>query len=176
MPCMLSFNLSHVIFPLRIHGSFPGFVLRQPSCGGRFRLGLGNSGSEWNYARFIIFSFLFWISDFKTMKKYHPHPFSSKINQGYGRLLPNCNKVDNQPLATPPFWDSLFGHSDASISRKNSCLVTKRLEQHLFSSAFLVIPHHPLTSCFVMSAHPQMQLRLDTSHRLANAFQLSAYD
>ena len=39
-----------------------------------------------------------------------------------------------------------------------------------------IIPHHPLASRFVMSAHPQMQLRSDTPHCLANTFQLSAYD
>ena len=45
-----------------------------------------------------------------------------------------------------------------------------------FRVPFPVIPHHPMTSCFMMSAHPQMQLRSDTPHRLANVFQLSAYD
>ena len=29
------------------------------------------------------------------------------------------HKVDNQPLATRPFWDILFSHSDAFISRKS---------------------------------------------------------
>ena len=41
---------------------------------------------------------------------------------------------------------------------------------------FPVIPHHPLASRFVMLAYPQMQLRSDTPHCLANTFQLSAYD
>ena len=45
-----------------------------------------------------------------------------------------------------------------------------------FRVSFPVIPHYPLTTCFVMSAHPQLQLRPDTPHRLANAFQVSAYD
>ena len=45
-----------------------------------------------------------------------------------------------------------------------------------FEVPFPVIPHHPLASRFVMSAHPQMRLRSDTPHRLANMFQLSAYD
>ena len=45
-----------------------------------------------------------------------------------------------------------------------------------FEVPFPVIPHHPLASRFVMSAHPQMRLRSDTPHRLANTFQLSAYD
>ena len=43
-----------------------------------------------------------------------------------------------------------------------------------FRVPFPVIPHHPMTSCFMMSAHPQMQLRSGTPHRLANVFQLSA--
>ena len=45
-----------------------------------------------------------------------------------------------------------------------------------FEVPFPVIPHHPLASRFVMSAHPQMRLMSDTPHRLANTFQLSAYD
>ena len=45
-----------------------------------------------------------------------------------------------------------------------------------FKLLFPVIPHHLLASRFVMSAHPQMRLRSDTPHRLANTFQLSAYD
>ena len=45
-----------------------------------------------------------------------------------------------------------------------------------FRVPFPVIPCHPLASRIVMSGHPQMQLRSDTPHRLANAFQLSAYD
>ena len=45
-----------------------------------------------------------------------------------------------------------------------------------FEVPFPVIPHHLLASRLVMSAHPQMQLRSDTTHRLANTIQLSTYD
>ena len=45
-----------------------------------------------------------------------------------------------------------------------------------FRVPFPVIPHHPLASRFAMSVHPQTQLRSGTPHRLANTFQLSAYD
>ena len=70
-------------------------------------------------------------------------------------------------------WNKLLGHL-SSISTLPA--FRKRLEHHLFWVPFPVIPHHPLASCFVMSAHPQMRLRSDTPHRLANTSQLSAYD
>ena len=38
----------------------------------------------------------------------------------------------------------------------------KRFKHYLFRVPFLVIPRHPLTSCFVMSAQLQLQLRSDT--------------
>ena len=71
-------------------------------------------------------------------------------------------------------WNELPGHL-SSISTLPA--FRKRLKHHLFWVPFLVIPQHPLASRFVMSAHPQMRLRSDTPHRrLANTFQLSAYD
>ena len=33
--------------------------------------------------------------------------------------LCEMNHFDNQPLATPSFWDLSFSHSDASILRKS---------------------------------------------------------
>ena len=69
-------------------------------------------------------------------------------------------------------WNKLPGHL-SSISTLPA--FRKRLKQQLFWVPFPVIPHHPLASRFVMSAHPQMRLRSETPHRLANTFQLSAY-
>ena len=70
-------------------------------------------------------------------------------------------------------WNKLPGHL-SSISTLPA--FRKRLKHHLFWVPFPMIPHHPLASRFVMSAHPQMWLRSDTPHRLANTFQLSVYD
>ena len=68
-------------------------------------------------------------------------------------------------------WNKLPGHL-SSISTLPA--FRKRLKHYLFSSAF---PDNPSPSTAkAMSAHPQMQLRSDTPHRLANASQLSAYD
>jgi hypothetical protein len=69
-------------------------------------------------------------------------------------------------------WNKLPGYF-SSISTLPA--FRKRLKHHLFRVPFPVIPHHPLASRFEMSAHPQMQLRSDTPHHLANTFQLSAY-
>ena len=48
----------------------------------------------------------------------------------------------------------------------------KRLKHPLFRVFQPVIHHHPLTPCFVVAVYPQMQLRSDTVHRQANAFQV----
>ena len=69
-------------------------------------------------------------------------------------------------------WNKLPGFHQFPLfllSGRNSSTI-------FFEVPFPVIPHHPLASRFVMSAHPQMRLRSDTPHRLANTFQLSAYD
>ena len=55
-------------------------------------------------------------------------------------------------------------------------LSRRDLSTIFFWVPFPVIPHHPLASRFVMSAHPQMRLRSDTPHCLADTFQLSTYD
>ena len=68
-------------------------------------------------------------------------------------------------------WNKFPGHL-SSIST----LPAFHSSTIFFWVPFPAIPHHPLASLFVMSAHPQIQLRSDTPHCLANTFQLSAYN
>ena len=76
-------------------------------------------------------------------------------------LLPRVFGISSQVIFHPFPLFLLSGRNSSTI---------------FFEVPFPVIPHHPLASRFVMSAHPQMRLRSDTPHRLANMFQLSAYD
>ena len=76
-------------------------------------------------------------------------------------LLPQLFGINSQVIFHPFSLFLLSGRDSSTI---------------FFRVPFPVIPHHPLASRFVMSAHPQMQIRSDTPHRLANTFQLSAYD
>ena len=76
-------------------------------------------------------------------------------------LLPQVFGINSQVIFHPFPLFPLSGRDSSTI---------------FFWVPFLVIPHHPLASRIVMSAHPQMRLRSDTPHRLANTFQLSAYD
>ena len=76
-------------------------------------------------------------------------------------LLPRVFGISSQVIFHPFPLFLLSGRNSSTI---------------FFEVPFPVIPHHPLASRFVTSAHPQMWLRSDTPHRLANTFQLSAYD
>ena len=76
-------------------------------------------------------------------------------------LLPRVFRISSQVIFHPFPLFLLSGRNSSTI---------------FFKVPFPVIPHHPLASRFVMSAHPQMRFRSDTPHRLANTFQLSAYD
>ena len=115
---------------------------------------------------------------------YSPPLFHGMYRHDRCDLLLHCHYVF---LLEKPKWPSpnhfhlllrVFGISSQVIfhpfplfllSGRNSSTI-------LFEVPFPVIPHHPLASRFVTSAHPQMRLRSDTPHRLANTFQLSAYD
>ena len=76
-------------------------------------------------------------------------------------LLPRVFGISSQVIFHPFPLFLLSGRNSSTI---------------FFWLPFPVIPHHPLASRFVMSAYPQMPLRSDTPHRLANTFQLSAYE
>ena len=113
--------------------------------------------------------------------------FHGMCRRDHCDFLLHCHSVPNQKTGIAKsksfssvasiIWNKLPGHL-SSISTLPT--FRKRLKHHLFLSAF---PGNPspstgisAASCFVMSAHPQMQLRSDTPHHLANMFQLSTYD
>ena len=125
-----------------------------------------------------------YLSSYLSIIAISPPLFHGMYQHDHCDLLLHCHYVF---LLEKPKWPSpnhfhllprVFGISSQVIfhpfplfllSGRNSSTI-------FFEVPFPVIPHHPLPSRFVMSAHPQMRLRSDTPHRLANTFQLSAYD
>ena len=72
------------------------------------------------------------------------------------------------------FPETISGITEASTTRRLSTPITLEDKYKSYNQQGKFAQLKFLN--FVKSAHPQMQLRSDTPHRLTNTFQLSAYD